>query len=66
MHDLANFRTKTMKYDGVGTKIENNNRSSALPRKKSSFATMHQVYISGAWNTMFDLVTRDHFTSPNS
>ena len=39
--------------DGLGAKIKKN-RSVAPPRKKNSIATMHQVYISGAWKTMFD------------
>ena len=38
---------------GLGAKIKKN-RSVAPPRKKNSIATMHQVYISGAWKTMFD------------
>ena len=40
-------------YYGLGAKIKKN-RSVAPPRKKNSIATMHQVYISGAWKTMFD------------
>ena len=39
-------------YSGLGAKILKN-RSAAPPRKKNSIATMHQVYIYGAWKTMF-------------
>ena len=38
---------------GLGAKIKKN-RSVALPRKKNFIAIMHQVYISGAWKSMFD------------
>ena len=38
---------------GLGAKMKKN-RSVAPPRKKNSIATMHHVYISGAWKTMFD------------
>ena len=36
---------------GLGAKILKN-RSAAPPRKKNSIATMHQVYIYGAWKTV--------------
>ena len=39
-------------YSGLGAKIVKN-RSAAPPRKNNSIATMHQVYIYGAWKTMF-------------
>ena len=37
---------------GLGAKILKN-RSAAPPKKKNFIATMHQVYIYGAWKTMF-------------
>ena len=45
---------------GLGAKYEKN-RSVALPRKKNSIAIIHQVYISGAWKTMFDSVICGQF-----
>ena len=47
------FQKNRYKTVGLGAKIKKN-RSVAPPRKKNSIATMHQVYISGAWKTMFD------------
>ena len=41
-------------YTCLGAKYKKKNRSVAPPRKKNSIAIMHQVYISGAWKTMFD------------
>ena len=47
------LKAKNWKYlNGLGAKILKN-RSAAPPRKKNSIATMHQVYIYGAWKTMF-------------
>ena len=42
----------TVSRNGLGAKILKN-RSAAPPRKKNSISTMHQVYIFGAWKTMF-------------
>ena len=49
-----------LKKYGLGGKIKKN-RSVAPPKKKISIAIMNQVYISGAWKTMFDKVLWCHF-----
>ena len=50
---IAVKRIILIKPNGLGAKIKKN-CSVAPHRKKNSIATMHQVYISGAWKTMFD------------
>ena len=47
------MRTVSVMTIWTGPKYKKNH-SVAPPRKKNSIVTMHQVYISGAWETMFD------------